>query len=120
MRQAWILDGVDLVPAEEYHRRAADRASRCRTGSPMVLTDWRPDEAVVSPVDGSMLTSRADVREHNRRNGVIDVGSDPAAAPGRMPARPSGSAARKEVIAGVARGEIPVAPAAATLNPGEW
>ena len=71
-------------------------------------------------VDGSMLTSRADVREHNRRNDVIDVGSDPAAAPGRMPARPSGSAARKEVIAGVARGEIPVAPAAATLNPGEW
>ena len=29
-----------------------------------------------SPVDGSMITSRADWRAHNRRNDVVDVGDD--------------------------------------------
>jgi len=33
--------------------------------------------AVLSPVDGSIISSRADMREHNRRNDCEDVGNDP-------------------------------------------
>ena len=32
----------------------------------------------VSPVDGSLIACRADLRAHNRANNCADIGSDPA------------------------------------------
>ena len=41
---------------------------------PVVIEDLQtPFE---SPVDGSMITSRADLRRHNRQHGVEQVGND--------------------------------------------
>ena len=37
---------------------------------------------VVSPVDMTVLDSRSALRRHNLANNVVDVGNDPAAAPG--------------------------------------
>lgn len=44
---------------------------------PMVM---RPMEAFVSPIDGKVLHSRDDIRNHEREHGVIQVGDDPARA----------------------------------------
>ena len=75
-RQSWVFDAQSwtLVPAGEYYRRKAAEFDRVRTGSPMIITDW--GDAVRSPVDGTMLRSRADQREHNARNGVECIGND--------------------------------------------
>ena len=43
-----------------------------------VIRDCYSNSPVRSPVDGSLLDSRAKLREHNARNGCIDVGGDPA------------------------------------------
>lgn len=40
-----------------------------------VMSDIDP---FVSPIDGQVVGSRSDRREHNKRHGVIDVGNDPA------------------------------------------
>lgn len=32
----------------------------------------------VSPIDGTVITSRSHLRHHNRAHGVIDVGDDPS------------------------------------------
>ena len=32
----------------------------------------------ISPVDGTLIACRADLRAHNRRNNCADIGSDPA------------------------------------------
>ena len=74
----------ELVTPDEFAARRRSR-SRCRTGSPTIIADFAPDRAFISPVDGSLITSRADREEHNRRNGVADVGNDPAY---RNPKRP--------------------------------
>lgn len=73
-RHTWIADdetGELLEPHVYYARRLADR-DRCRTGSPTVINDW--PGPVVSPIDGSVMTSRADMKEMCRRNGVIEAG----------------------------------------------
>ena len=36
----------------------------------------------ISPVDGTVISSRGQLADHNRRNNVVDVGNDPAFAPG--------------------------------------
>ena len=46
-----------------------------RRGGLTIIKDIEP---FVSPVDGSVVSSRAARREHNRRNQVEDVGGDPA------------------------------------------
>lgn len=35
-------------------------------------------ESFISPVDGTRISSRSGLREHNARNQVVDVGNDPA------------------------------------------
>ena len=71
-RERWILDEKlgKLVPESEYQRRQP-----ARPGITVI-----PDiaESFISPVDGSTLSSRAEVREHNIRNSVVDIGNDPA------------------------------------------
>ena len=43
-----------------------------------VITDAYSKNPVLSPVDGTLLDSRAKLRDHNARNGCVDVGNDPA------------------------------------------
>ena len=43
-----------------------------------VMRDCYSSNPVRSPVDGSLLDSRAKLRDHNARNGVVDVGNDAA------------------------------------------
>lgn len=61
-RKSWIQIDGKLIPKEEYYgdnRRMAD--------IPYVLPDIEP---FVSPVDGTVVSSRAHLREHNRKNDV--------------------------------------------------
>ena len=100
MRERWILDEKlgKLVPEAEYRR-----SEPVRPGLTVI-----PDiaERVISPVDGSILGSRADVREHNIRNGVVDVGNDPAY---KNPTKPSSQReSSSPVIAGILKGDIPI------------
>ena len=66
-----IIDPVqgDLVTPAEYGARLSERR-RCRTGSPQIILDYAPWEPVKSPLDGSMITSRADLREQERIHNV--------------------------------------------------
>lgn len=70
MRKIYVFRDGRVVDREEAgpHPLAAKR--------PVNL--MRDLEPFVSIVDGSIIGSRTDRREHNRRNGVIDVGDDPA------------------------------------------
>lgn len=45
---------------------------------PMVMRDISER---VSPVDGTVITSRTQLAAHNRRNGVIDCGNEHAVPP---------------------------------------
>lgn len=45
-----------------------------RTGAPMVMRDIG---AYTSPLDGSLITSRSQHREHMRVHDVIEVGNEP-------------------------------------------
>ncbi len=54
-----------------YRIRHAYEPRKFGTG-PTILTDALPE--TVSPVDGTVFRTKAERDEHNRRNGVIDVG----------------------------------------------
>ena len=41
-----------------------------------IVQDAYSKNPVVSPIDGSVIGSRTQLREHNARNEVIDVGND--------------------------------------------
>lgn len=53
------------------------------------VTDAYFNNPVQSPVDGRVLGSRADLREHNRELGCVDVGNDESVR--RPPPRPDRS-----------------------------
>ena len=57
---------IDLDKAREVRRAMRTSAN--------VLNDI--SESFISPVDGSVITSRAELREHNARNGVVDIGDE--------------------------------------------
>ena len=81
-RYVWV-SGVGFVPA----------AGRAAAKGPEIMPDI---EAFRSPVDGSMITSRRELRRHNARNGVRNV--DPSEDPRRVPRRPP-----RAVTKGIAR-----------------
>lgn len=60
----------------------ADRTFRCpdcgrplerKLTAPSVLANTRPFEAFKSTVDGSIITCDRDLREHNKRNNVVNL-----------------------------------------------
>ena len=62
----------ELVDPAKYARRLEQRRGRCRTGSPIVIQDWQ--EPVRSPLDGSMMTCRKDLREQEIKHDVKCAG----------------------------------------------
>ena len=66
MKKTYVFDRESgkVVPKEEKARQHFHE----------VMGDLKEDFR--SPVDGTMITSRSQWREHNRRNDVIDVGND--------------------------------------------
>ncbi len=72
MGERWIhcpghphADEFNCVPAELYH--STDRKSI------QIIKDIEP---VKSPIDGTILGSRRDIREHEKRHGVRALGND--------------------------------------------
>ena len=93
MTTTWVLRDGKLILKEELQ------------GRPSIGLQLIPDIAgsFVSPVDGSVISSRSTLREHNLRNGVADVGNDPAYRHPKRPSSPHQSAA--PVLARLMRGE---------------
>lgn len=90
MKRRYVMKGHKLV--EVTGKVGPVSPSPARSG-PTVITDIQ--EPFVSPVDGSVITSRADLREHNVRNQVEDVGNDPAFQHPTKPTTEHQSAARE-------------------------
>ena len=67
MRTRFVMRGGRLVEV---------RATK--PGAHTIMGDCYSSNPVLSPVDGTLLDSRAKLREHNARNGCVDVGNDPA------------------------------------------
>ena len=106
-REAWILDGVELVPAHVFFARKAARTARVRTGSPTVIGDWT--EPVHAPVgDGYTLTSRRDQREMCAREGVRECGDAGLERAQPRPYQPVSSEARKRTMNQLLHGHRPV------------
>jgi hypothetical protein len=63
MTKSWIQIDGKLIPKEEYH------GNNVRGPSIHVMPDINP---VKSPVDGSVINSRPQLREHNRKHGVTN------------------------------------------------
>jgi len=65
-----------VIPAAKYARKHYRRPKRGTVACPMFVPDvdavyggeWK------SIIDGSTISSRSNWREHNKRNGVVDVG----------------------------------------------
>ena len=72
-RSRYVWRDGKLVEIDLDQAREVRRAMRA---SAQVLGDI-PD-AFTSPVDGSVISSRAALREHNKRNGVVDIGDENA------------------------------------------
>lgn len=67
--------------------KIVERGSGSPTRSVQVMSDLEP---FVSPVDGTVISSRSHRRAHNRRNGVIDTGNDTTVLQRRPAYEPKG------------------------------
>ena len=71
-------------------RRSKARGPRSpNMPAPAIQVDAYAKNPVISPVDGKPISSRAELRAHNERNGVVDVGNDKAALRQSAPSMPS-------------------------------
>lgn len=63
-RRSWVQDPETgkLIPKEEWHGR--------RISGPYVVRDIDP---FISPIDGSVITSRPQLDKHNREHGVTNT-----------------------------------------------
>ena len=71
---SWLNDPSKRLPDE--HKQSARRAER-RGKSFNVLPDLDQvygEDGFISVIDGTRITSRAQLREHNKRHGVIQTG----------------------------------------------
>ena len=101
MRKRWIMVDGKLLPEDQARVILDYRHVRTSSGFQVM-----PDIAdpFVSPVDGTTISSRRDLREHNIRNQVVDVGNDPAYRHPRNPVTRMPPAA--QLIAEVIKGEV--------------
>lgn len=92
MRRTFIYDkrARKVVPKPVYERAQVAPDLKFELGKPFV-----------SPVDGSYIDTHAKWREHNRRNGVIDVGDDPAATRRQAVARPDEASIVEDIKASI-------------------
>lgn len=65
MRTTYVLRNGKLVEKKKARAQVHE-----------VQIDAYSKNPTVSPVDGSLIASRADLRRHNSRNSVLDVGND--------------------------------------------
>lgn len=67
-RQRYIQDPKThkLIPAEEWY-------SKQDVDAPMVMTDIKPYRSMV---DGSMIESRSQHREHLRKHQLVEIGNE--------------------------------------------
>ena len=75
MRRRYVIRDGELVEKVDARPRLFE-----------VMIDAYGNNPVVSPVDGKLIGSRADLRAHNERNDVVDVGNDDAFR--RLPCSP--------------------------------
>ena len=74
MRTRFVMRGGRLVEVKAT-----------KPGAHTIMRDCYSSNPVRSPVDGTLLDSRAKLRDHKARNGCVDVGNDPAFnEPGRQ------------------------------------
>ena len=68
----WDSEQGKLLDKAEYYRRKYEEGEHLRSerGFPMIAKDIQPFR---SPVDGSEIIGRRSLREHNRRNDVVDT-----------------------------------------------
>lgn len=59
-------NGYELVEKEHAYKFKSNKSA-------MVLDDMKP---MVSPIDGDVISSRSQYREHMKKHGVIDVGNE--------------------------------------------
>jgi len=78
-----VTEWVEVSPGRWKRKKDLDKPRRERT-SLQVHGDL--PYQFKSPVDGSVIDSRAKLRAHNARNGVEDVGND--MPPGKYPHKP--------------------------------
>ena len=76
MRRTYGFDG-DGKLVEKWRGTGPGRVT--------IMTDAYSNTPTRSPVDGTVIGSRRELRGHNRRNGVLDVGNDSTV---RNPKRP--------------------------------
>ena len=74
MRKRWIMVDGKLLPEAVARDR---QALQVRNPNQLQIIDDIQDP-FVSVVDGTTISSRSDLREHNIRNQCHDVGNDPA------------------------------------------
>lgn len=71
MRKRYIQDPEthELIPAELYKRPVRDKAFH-------VMPDIKPFKSVCGDIAGQEISSRSKLREFEKRNGLVQVGSD--------------------------------------------
>ena len=68
-----------------------------------VMADAYELNPTVSPIDGTMIDSRARLREHNARHSCVDVGDDSVATGAYRPTPNSRHEIRREIHEAIAR-----------------
>jgi hypothetical protein len=64
MRKSWIQVDGKFIPKEEYH------GNNVRGPNMHVMPDIEP---FVSPIDGSVISSRPHLKAHNKKHGVTNT-----------------------------------------------
>ena len=65
----FVWDGNTFVPKAQFYAKKYEGKSR----GPMVIRDIEPYQ---STIDGRMITSRSEHRDHLRAHGKIEVGNE--------------------------------------------
>ena len=72
-RLIWDKQRKVFVPAEEYQRPVTAESKRADIPCPQIMSDVQPFQ---SPIDRSWITSRPQVKEHEKKHNVVQVGND--------------------------------------------